>query len=176
DEKIPVFGTMASQFNDPGMNQLFTALMKKLQEKTGVNFQARMHLSSINTEKNYIIPPNRNRYLAEIAEANDLYLKWVENQSAIAQKMYQLKGALDQGTAFSESVQSELRKIYTELEAELDHSCRKLIGEWPNKVREYLEDEFIYQVRDKEIRQSLFSTSLSGLRIPKIALPKYEAW
>src|SRR5688572_26276364 len=89
DDAIPVFGTMASQFNDPGMNNLYSSLMKKITDKTGVSFDSKMMISKEMSEKIYIIPPDRTRYLAEIAEANQQYGEWVREQVSIAQKMYQ---------------------------------------------------------------------------------------
>ena len=94
DEEIPVYGTMASQFNDPGMNNLFVALINQIKEKTGVNFPAKMELTAIQSEKIYIIPPERTRYLSEIAEASEQYNEWVEKQVGIARKMYQLQGSI----------------------------------------------------------------------------------
>eukprot|EP01137_Pigoraptor_chileana_P004051 Opistho-2@45182 len=86
---------MASQFNDPGMNSLYYALMKKITDKTGIEFLSHLNLIKGNSEKIYIIPPDRTRYLAEIAEANRDYNVWVAEQVSIAQKMYQLKGTID---------------------------------------------------------------------------------
>ncbi|RYE55302.1 MAG: methylmalonyl-CoA mutase, partial [Sphingobacteriales bacterium] len=99
DEIIPVFGTMASQFNDPGMNNLFVALMQKIKEKTGVDFETNVHLASNDTEKTYIIPPDRSRYLAEIAEASQSYNEWVNKQSTLARKLYQLNGVIHLNTS-----------------------------------------------------------------------------
>jgi methylmalonyl-CoA mutase len=95
DEELPIVGTIASQFNDAGVNHLFELLMLKLKEKTGVEFHVR-HTSAKNTStKSQIIPPARVRYLAEIAETIEEYDKWAEEQSDIARKMYQLKGVIE---------------------------------------------------------------------------------
>ncbi len=67
------YATMASQFNDPGMNNLFNALMQKIKEKTNVDFKAQKELTITESEKIYIIPPDRTRYLAEIAESSESY-------------------------------------------------------------------------------------------------------
>ncbi|RZJ77458.1 MAG: methylmalonyl-CoA mutase, partial [Chryseobacterium sp.] len=90
DEDIPVYGTMASQFNDPGMNNLFVALVNGIKEKTGVDFISLMEMTATQSEKIYIIPPDRIRYLSEIAEASETYNEWVDKQSKIARKLYQL--------------------------------------------------------------------------------------
>ncbi len=178
EESLPIFGTMASQFNDPGMNSLFTALMQTIKAKTGVDFEAKMEMVQNNGEKVYIIPPERTRYLAEIAEANQEYAEWVNKQVTLAQKMYQLKGTIDllKESAKEDSTISQLQDLYNQYEENLDGECRRLLREWPDTLKRYREDEFVYKVRNKEIRQPLFYESLSQLKIPKIALPKYEAW
>ncbi len=177
DEDIPIFGTIASQFNDPGMNNLFSALMSSLKEKTGLDFHAKMQLASSQSEKIYIIPPDRIRYLAEIAEANSNYAEWVNTQCKIAQQLFQIKGVLslakeNKALSFGDG----LAKAYAKLEEKLDGECKRLLREWPETIKRYKADEFIFKVRDKEIKQSLYYESLSKLRIPKISLPKYEAW
>lgn len=176
DEEIPVYGTMASQFNDPGMNNLFVALMNKIQEKTGVDFSAKMEMTSSESEKIYIIPPERTRYLSEIAEASEQYNEWVNKQVSISRKMYQLQGVIELLKDEKNSSIENLEQHYTYQEEQLDGECKRLLREWPNTKHQYQQDNFIYKVRDKEIKQPLFYESLSKLRIPKVALPKYEDW
>ncbi|SHG22464.1 methylmalonyl-CoA mutase family protein [Pedobacter caeni] len=184
DDTIPVFGTMASQFNDPGMNNLFTALMDKIKEKTKVDFNAQMELTSEQSEKIYIIPPDRTRYLAEIAEASQTYNEWVEKQSTIARKLYQLQGVIQlskeqkliKDIPATENIGDALQDIYQHLEEQLDGECRRLLRQWPETKIKYKQEFFVYKVRDKEIRQPLFYESLSKLQIPKVSLPRYEDW
>ena len=180
DEDLPVFGTMASQFNDPGMNNLFSAIMKTVTAKTGVDFDAHMELSVNQSEKIYIIPPDRTRYLAEIAEANQDYADWVNKQCTIARQLYQIKGVLDLKTlsleGLDEAFGEGLAEAYTRIDETLDGECRRLLREWPETIKRYKADEFIFKVRDKEIKQSLYYESLSKLRIPKISLPRYQDW
>lgn len=182
DDNLPVFGTMASQFNDPGMNNLYAALMEKIRLRSGIDFQSQVKLSGQQSEKIYIIPPDRTRYLAEIAEANQAYAAWVDEQVSIAQKMFQLKGVLDllkdeKGeSADHAGMIAELSRLYTHFEEKLDPESRRLLREWPETLRKYKEDEFVFKVRDKEIRQGLYTESLSRIRIPKISLPAYQAW
>jgi methylmalonyl-CoA mutase len=195
DDDIPVYGTMASQFNDPGMNTLFVALMKTIKAKTGVDFTKTTNFASQHgsSEKSYIIPPDRTRYLAEIAESSQAYSDWVNEQCKIAQQLFQVKGvqsltpALSKGDgvkggvqekalSFGEDFGEALTHIYTHLEEKLHPECKRLLKHWPHTVKQYTAENFIYKVRDKEIKQPLYYTSLSQLRIPKIALPKYEAW
>lgn len=184
DEEIPVYGTMASQFNDPGMNNLFVALMKQIKTKTGTDFKAKMELTSDQSEKIYIIPPDRIRYLAEIAEGSQAYNEWVDKQSEIARKMYQLNGVID--LLNKHQITDEKGKVsppgddlvgaLSFFEEQLDGECRRLLRQWPDTKRAYKEEFFIYKVRDKEIKQPLFYESLSKLNIPKVSLPRYEDW
>ncbi|WDF56350.1 methylmalonyl-CoA mutase family protein [Mucilaginibacter sp. KACC 22063] len=178
DEDMPVYGTMASQFNDPGMNSLFDALMKVIKEKTGIAFNPVVPTDVEEPEKSYVIPPDRIRYLAEIAESSTAYNNWVNEQCKIAQQLYQLQGSISLSQNFSkgEDFTAGLQDIYNQLEEHLHPDCKRLLKEWPDTLLRYKADNFIYRVRDKEIKQPLFTTSLSQLRIPKVALPKYEAW
>jgi len=186
DDSMPVFGTMASQFNDPGMNSLFAALMKTIATKTGVDFHLNLIEKDIEQDKIYIIPPDRIRYLAEIAESSAAYITWVNEQCKIAQQLFMVKGTMDlleeslqKGHTSNPSLEGNLKglqDIYRHLEEHLHPDCKRLLKEWPDTIQKYKADNFIYKVRDKEIKQPLFSTSLSQLRIPKISLPRYEAW
>lgn len=177
DDEIPVYGTMASQFNDPGMNNLFAALMQQIKQKTGTDFEATMELTADQSEKIYIIPPDRIRYLAEIAEASQMYNDWVDKQASIARKMYQLKGVINLAKEHqSLSIGDGLADAYAFFEEQLDGECKRLLRQWPETKKAFKEDFFIYKVRDKEIRQPLFYESLSKLKIPKVSLPRYEDW
>lgn len=174
DKDLPVIGTMASQFNDPGMNTLFAKLMQVIKDKTNVGFAVNKDSLESQQEKTYIIPPDRVRYLAEIAEANEEYSIWVEEQCKIAQQVFQIKGVLELNK--DKAISAVLTEMYNTLESGLDKECKRLLAEWPETIKSYKADEFVFKVRDKEIRQSLYSESLSKLRIPKISLPRYEAW
>jgi methylmalonyl-CoA mutase len=195
DDDLPVYGTMASQFNDPGMNTLFTALMKTVKAKTGVDLfegaknAVRSAGEQGESEKIYIIPPDRIRYLAEIAESSVAYTNWVNEQCKIAQQLYNVRGTIDLleslSPALSEGegagkkvspIGGDLEGAYTHLEDHLHADCKRLLKEWPETVAKYKAENFVYKVRDKEIKLPLYYTSLSQLKVPKISLPKYEAW
>jgi len=180
DEEIPVFGTIASQFNDPGMNQLYGAIMRKITEKTGVAFNSGLVATGEISEKVHIIPPNRTRYLSEISETNRNYDKWVLTQAEIAQQLYSLQKSQEAIASLplenKDSLAAQLNAAYTELELQLDGQNKKLLDKWPEKVKAYKDEDFIFKVRDKEIRIKTHTKSLSQLDIPKIALPSYEAW
>jgi methylmalonyl-CoA mutase len=178
DDAVPVFGTMASQFNDPGMNALYSALIHTISTKTGIEFHSKLPLSAAKSEKIYIIPPDRTRYLAEIAEANTAYYLWVKEQVKIAQNMFQLRGTI---TLLNETKNNTietapLEQRFEQLSEQLHFDCKRLLNEWPATLQKYKAEFFIYEVRGKEIKQPLYYESLSKLQIPKIALPKYEAW
>ncbi|MES2279545.1 MAG: methylmalonyl-CoA mutase family protein [Bacteroidota bacterium] len=175
DTSLPVYATMASQFNDPGMNTLFANLMKTIKTKTGVDFNTSGEHHEGESEKIYIIPPDRTRYLAEIAESSTAYNQWVDEQCKIAQSLYQVDGTLNllSRVDVKEQYLFALRDV---LSTQLHPDCKSLLDQWPEVVKKYKADDFIYHVRGKEIRLPLTTTSLSQLRIPKISLPRYEAW
>ncbi|HKR03549.1 MAG TPA: methylmalonyl-CoA mutase family protein [Bacteroidia bacterium] len=179
DEKIPVFGTIASQFNDPGMNQLYKAVMNKISEKTGADLKSDFHVTEEMSEKIYIIPPNRTRYLSEISENNRAYDKWVQEQSDLAQKLYSVfetVNHLEKAGNRKPEVIKELRSEYMELERSFDGNNKKLLEEFPKKVDQYKQDFYEFKVRDKVLRIQTFSESLSKQKIPKVVFPKYKAW
>src|SRR6187549_2404316 len=181
DETLPVIGTVASKFNDDGVNHLFKMLLKKIEEKTNISF-GKYHFSETAKITQAIIPSNRVRYLSEISESNRSYDKLVEEQSAIATKLYQLQGVLDEIKNFSFAQGSHgystavLEKMKLFYEDQLTPVARKLISNWQSKIKAYEKDYYEYKVRDKVIRQEMFSKSLSGTRIPKVVLPKFKDW
>ncbi|WP_304517437.1 methylmalonyl-CoA mutase family protein, partial [Cecembia rubra] len=180
DEDIPVFGTIASQFNDPGMNNLYKAVIHKLAEKTGADLATSFEVTKEMSEKIYIIPPSRTRYLSEISENNRNYDRWVEEQKNVAQKLYSVQKSIEAVKSAKVSDQDrlikELQEVYDQLELELDPKNKKWLEEWPQKMQHYADDYYIFKVRDKELKVKTYHTSLSQSRIPKVSLPKYEAW
>ena len=178
NEELPVIGTIASQFNDTGINELFEKVMGVVKEKTGVVFGNVEHFTHRDTvSQTMIIPPARVRYLSEISETIAEYNQLVIDQAAIASKLYQLHGALETlKTGIDVGVTSAIERqisLYTE---QLTPVSRKLLQKWQDKRKAYEADNYEYHVRDKVIRQPMFSTSLSGTRIPKVILPKYKDW
>ncbi|RYZ56850.1 MAG: methylmalonyl-CoA mutase, partial [Chitinophagaceae bacterium] len=175
DEELPVVGTIAAQFNDGGINELFEKLMVTVEKKTGVQFgniEQHAHVSDTTT-KSQIIPPRRVRYLSEIAENNRGYDQWAAEQSAIASRLYQINGVME--TLGKEiPYLADMEFLKKNFEDQLHPDCKKLIEAWPQLQQQYASDFFEYKVRDKVIRQPLTTTSLSGTRIPKVVLPKYK--
>ena len=175
-EEMPVYGTIASQFNDPGTNTLYQEVMKKFQAKKIGNFNSSYEISDEMSEKIYVIPSQRVRYLSEIAENNRAYDKWVLDQKEIAQKLYVLDEAikiLDDGL---ENTKKELLKIYGKLLTDLDPKNKLLIDNWPELIQKYKSEIFNYNVRSKTLSIKTHTKSLSNTNIPKVTLPKYEGW
>lgn len=177
EEEIPVFGTIASQFNDPGANQLYVALMNKIVEKTGASLASRnFHISDEMSEKIYIIPPSRTRYLSEISETIRNYNQWVEKQADIAEKAWQLRGAARFFEAKESSFLLEIEKAWKAQWEELQNENRKVLESWENKRNAYKSEFYIYKVRDKEIKVKTHTESLSRTPIPKVVTPSYKNW
>ncbi|CAN5380915.1 methylmalonyl-CoA mutase family protein [soil metagenome] len=180
DEKLPVVGTIASQFNDPGMNQLYRMIIDKIVEKTGADLKSTFEITKEMSEKIYIIPPARTRYLSEITENNRGYDKRVKQQAEVAQNLYSLHKVID---ILKKSITADSKKSIESLEAEykrltldLDPKNFKLIEEWPEKAQQYKNEFYIFKVRDKEIKVETHYESLSHTKVPKISTPRYSAW
>jgi len=176
DEDLPIVGTMASKFNDEGVNRLFDLLIKKLEAGSNVVF-GDYRFSETASVSQSIIPSSRVRYLAEIADNNRSYDQLVKEQCAIASKLYQLNGVLDIVKEKGDTtVLDALQKQVQFFQDQLTPVSRKLITNWPEKYKEYQKDFYEYTVREKLIRQPMTSKSLSGTRIPKVVLPAYKDW
>ena len=180
-EDMPVYGTIASQFNDPGMNILYANLIKKVSEKTGVDFKSSIEVTNEMSKKIYIIPPNRTRYLSEISENNRQYDRWVDAQCDLARKLFGLQQSMlavkeQDGIENKDALLLGLQKTYEEVNLDLDGRCRRILDTWEEKKSAYAADEFIYKVRKKEIKVPTFTKSLSQSRIPRVALPRFKDW
>lgn len=173
-EKMPVFGTIASQFNDTGVNLLYKNLIKLISEKTNIIFESTLDLFSHEHEKLQIIPPSRVRYLSEISETVRNYNSWSDKQAEIASDMFAYNKTLK--ALKNNNASEEIKKIYDKIELDFDPKNKKIIESWNEKKKNYEGDEFIYQVRGKDIKVQTYTESLSHLKIPKISLPKYKDW
>jgi len=180
EDKIPVYGTIASQFNDPGMNRLYKAVMNTLAEKTGIDLHSDLHPSEEMSEKVYIIPPSRVRYLSEISESNRKYDRWVDEQSRLAQDLYSIWNTINiidlTGQEEEKSAAESLRALYTKKSIGLDGLNNKLIEGWNEKLKRYKDETFIYKVRGRDISIMTHTESLSHLQVPKISMPRFKAW
>ena len=173
---MPVYGTIASQFNDPGTNTLYTAVMREFKDKKIGNFNSSFEITDEMSEKIFVIPSKRIRYLSEIAENNRAYDKWVLEQKKIAQKLYSINTSLNLLDNSSNEIKNELKSIYDQLLTDLDPKNKLLIESWSALKEKYNKEFFKYTVRSKELSIATHTKSLSSTNIPKISLPKYEAW
>lgn len=177
---MPVYGTIASQFNDPGANTLYKALMDKIVEKTGANLKSDFHITDEMSEKIFIIPPARTRYLSEISENNRGYDQRAKSQSDIAQKLFGIQKTID--TLNDSKIEDKdrlikgLQELSGKLELDFEPKNKLLLDQWQQKLQQYKGEYYTYKVRDKELKIKTHTESLSHSQIPKVAVPKFEAW
>ena len=203
-DDLPVYGTIASQFNDPGMNTLYKKIMDKLVEKTGADLKSSFEITTEMSEKIFVIPPSRVRYLSEITESNRAYDQKANEQEKVAQKLYGiyqtilslgenvwssavetslltktginedeiLKQVQDDDKQFVKLLIAQFEKV----KLNLDPYNWEIILNWAEKVQKYKDPIYTFKVRDKEINIETHSESLSHTQIPKVSLPKYQAW
>ena len=173
-EEMPVFSTKASQFSDWGTTEVYNQLIKKLNSKfseLNLNEYSEQNVSEDST----IIPPKRVRYLSEIVDNNKNYDKEVEEQALVAKKMYLIDGAKALITD-DEHTTDKLEKVFLKAKKELSEENRLFLQGWHHFKEEMQQDSFSYLVRGKEIKVETKYESLSHLKIPKIALPKFQDW
>ena len=179
DDDLPVVGTIAAQFNDSGVNQLFERLVQIIVNKTGVAFLDDISNKAVITKSGFqstIIPSGRVRYLAEIAETISAYNEYVEQQSNLATQWYQLEGAIDLIAEHSNEKNTALQKVVEAVEVKIDIPNKTLIKNWSSIRERYRADHYEFQVRDKVIKQPLTFQSLSGTKLHKVYLPKCKDW
>ncbi|MFN3968108.1 methylmalonyl-CoA mutase family protein [Flavobacterium sp.] len=194
-DEMPVIGTIASQFNDPGMNTLYKKIMDKIVEKTGSDLKSTFEITREMSEKIFVIPPHRTRYLSEIAENNRKYDETVLTQVEVAQKLYGIYKTIESVSKkqaeinkagievnslnFNEDNKDFLNllvKEFDRVKMNLDPFNWEIILTWDDKVNKYKNPVYSFKVRDKEIKIETHTESLSHSQIPKVALPKYQAW
>jgi methylmalonyl-CoA mutase len=178
-DTMPVFGTMASRFNDDGVTALFQALKGALAERGLALGEGRLPLVSTrhSTHQVPIVPPARTRYLAEIADTVRGYKARARAQARLAREVQQLKASQAMLTAANpekNGAVNALGDLAAEREARLLPEARKLLDLWPALQAAYAGDEYVVKIRDKEIRTQLVQHSLSGTKIRKVVLPQYE--
>ncbi|WP_421806760.1 methylmalonyl-CoA mutase family protein [Flagellimonas sp.] len=204
EDELPIFGTIASQFNDPGMNSLYKKVMDTLVEKAGAQLQSTLEVTQEMTEKIYVIPPARTRYLSEIAENNRNYDAKAKEESNVAQKLYGVfmtlssvlgmkqeqaeEAFLDKSGLNEENIKSHFKndeskelvnlliKEFDRIKMHLNPLHWEAIIKWREKVSRYTAEVYFFKVRDKEVKIKTHTESLSHSQIPKVALPKYKAW
>lgn len=175
-DDMPVYGTIASQFNDSGTNALFAALIETLNEKTGSSLLTTFSKNALVEKQSVIIPTDRRYYLREISDAVRGYHKKAEEQANLARKLFQIEGTLAviEETGAGQEVSKALEELKAGVEAKLTAKTKKVLSAWEEKQKLYSSDHFVTKIRDKEIVTILKTKSLSGLLIPKVVLPKYK--
>ncbi len=187
DDTLPVIGTIASQFNDPGTNQLYLKLIATIEEKTGANLKSTFAETAELSEKIFIIPPNRTRYLSEISENNRGYDSWATTQAEIADKLYSVHKSIQileetsaKGTSANakgdEDVLKVLNATFDRIKLDFDPRNWEILQTWDAKRMTYKNAEYKFFVRDKEIKIDTHSESLSHQMIPKVVTPSYRSW
>jgi methylmalonyl-CoA mutase len=179
-DAMPVYPTMASHFNDPGVSRLYLALLDRLNRRFEFGRESRLYaadgLPEVDPSEQAVIPPKRQRYLAEIADACRDYHSYAEAQVAIAQKWGQAKGARAQVEEWAPEDREQLGSRLDEMTAywwdKLDTRSRNILENWDALAERYRQDEFVYEVRGREIRQPLYHETLSGTKVPRVALPR----
>jgi isobutyryl-CoA mutase len=182
-EQMPVFGTMASRFNDDGVTALFQALAPRLAE-LGLPLPLGLEGGRLprvatrhSTQGMPIVPPGRVRYLADIADTVRAYKRRAREQAALARELQQLRASaamLQTDKPERHRAVEAVTDLAEQRQARLDGHARKLLAMWPDMVKAYAGDEYVVKIRDKEIRTGLVHTTLSGSKIRKVALPAYE--
>ena len=200
-DDLPVYGTIASQFNDPGMNTLYKKIMEKVDTATTADLSSTFSISKEMSEKIFVIPPARTRYLSEISESNRVYDAFAKAQQKTAQTLYGIYKAIEsiagaslslsktgidadalreaQGDNTREENVNIIKILLAEFDRvkmDLDPYNWEIITGWEEKVNRYKAPVYSFKVRDKEIKIDTHTESLSHTQIPKVALPKYEAW
>jgi len=178
-DKMPVFGTMASRFNDDGVTALYQALKPRL-AALGLALQpGRLPVVATrhSTQGRPIVPPARVRYLADIADSVRGYKKRALAQAALARELQQLRESarmLAEANPDKHRAREALGELAVRREEQLQPASRQLLAQWPAMQHAYAGDEYVVKIRDKEIRTGLVHTTLSGSKIRKVALPRYD--
>ncbi len=171
-DTMPVVGTIASQFNDPGTTRLYASVMETLATKCNTDLHPHLVPHEDDSARIHIIPPERVRYLAEISDTVRRYNRWTRTQAEAANALQ----AIRQAEELVPAAAPALEQARDSVERKLDGENRRVLEEWPAKVKSYQGRSFTYQVRGKDITVPLTSESLSHLDIPKVALPDFTSW
>ncbi|MEE8398788.1 MAG: methylmalonyl-CoA mutase family protein, partial [Desulfobacterales bacterium] len=176
-EAMPVFGTIASKFNDDGVTSLYHALLDALRAKTGIAFDSRLSKpeGKASTSKTIIIPLERIPYLSDIADTVRDYHQHTKTQADAVRNLWHLKKAADIiNDQRHETTADDMQKAIADAEDAIDSDTSTLLDMWEDIKASYDRDELVYRVRDREVKIPLYSTSLSDTKIRKIVLPTFE--
>ncbi len=173
DEDIPVYPTIASQFNDPGTNKLYLSILHRLNELFEKPLHSQLEEEHEEPEKFFIIPPKRVRYLSEITEKIQEYNEWVIDQSELADNAYAVNKTRQLA---DKNIVKGLEDLEQSHWRRLEADNQDLITSWEEKRKRYKDEEYIFKVRGKEIRIQTHTESLSHTLIPKVSTPSYRSW
>ncbi len=183
DDKIPVFPCIAAQFNDEGVNRLFSALINEINKKYSINWKTSLYsVSSPTAEINStpVIPAKRIRYLAEVAETVEHYHDWVAGQVDFAGKLESVintRGQLEKWNPEQKEIMvSYLAEMEEHWRSKLDNISLYILDNWDQNAALLQSDYYEIKIRDKVSRVPLYKASLSGIKIPRVALPKYKSF
>jgi methylmalonyl-CoA mutase len=172
DDELPVYQTVASDFNDPGTNRFYAALVAKIEEKFGPGLRVDPadrdhHLPAASSVKQHVVPPERSRYLAEIVEEIRRYDRWADDQAQMAEEAYRLEAA---------AAQPEIAERRERTKQKLDPANREVLKTWEQRMDRFRAEEFVFTVRGREITVPIEYESLSHLKLPKVAVPTARGW
>lgn len=181
-DDMPVYPTIAAQFNDEGVNRLFKALVDKINEHYQINWETKLYTNpkpAEDIQAQAIIPGKRVRYLSEISESVRGYHEWVEEQVDVASKLDHVSGTMEQLENWNPEektlMQDNLTKMREHWLSKLDVLPRKILEGWNELFEQYQQKYFEVKIRGKVFKNKLFRESLSGLQIPRVALPKTKS-
>ena len=179
-DDMPVYGTIASQFNDPGMNSIYKVIMDKIVTITGAPLASQFEITKEMSEKIFVIPPERTRYLSEISENNRSYDSWVNKQVEVAENLYGLSLSINsiKNSAMEDKDRliKSLQEAFEKEKLNFDPKNWAFLQEWEAKKQTFKDPIFKFKVRDKELNIQTHTTSLSQSQVPKVASPKYRSW
>ena len=179
-DDMPVYGTIASQFNDPGMNSIYKVIMDKIVTITGAPLASQFEITKEMSEKIFVIPPERTRYLSEISENNRAYDSWVNKQVEVAENLYGLslsiKSIKNSAMEDKDRLIKSLQEAFEKEKLNFDPKNWAFLQEWEAKKQTFKDLIYKFKVRDKELSIQTHTTSLSQSQVPKVASPKYRSW
>lgn len=173
---MPVYGTMAATFGDPGTNRLYRALASQLDELRPGQFASSIELREGESLGTHVIPGERVRYLAEIVENNRKHNAWVKEQSTLAERCYVLQAAMQDLPDTAGDAKQALQTQLDQVEAKLAPECRDALANWDQRCEELAAEHSVFHVRKREVKVANHTMSLSGLKVPKVAMPRYQSW
>jgi len=177
---MPVFGTIASKFNDDGITAFYHGLLDLIAEKKGIRYESNLPRSGrkVSSSKTIIIPGERTRYLAEIADTVREYHKTTGSQARAVRDYWHI---LETAKILEDKASEPMPDVFLQLKLAVEEARAFIFEETEKNIQDFIQsrdryekDELVYQVRDKELRVPLYTTSLSHTRIPKISLPRFQ--